>query len=87
MATRKGSPNKTSAAAKEGTIHAFEQLGGVPALVAWARENPTQFYTSIWGKLIPRESAVDVTSGGEPMIGGAEREARVIALLEAASKR
>lgn len=87
MATRKGSPNKTSAAAKEGVLKAFEQVGGVPALVAWAKENQTAFYTTIWGKLIPREAAVDVTSGGEPMVGGAEREARAIALLEAASKR
>lgn len=34
---------------------AFVRLGGVPALVEWARHNPTEFYTRIWAKLVPME--------------------------------
>lgn len=31
---------------------AFELTGGVPGLVAWARDNPTPFYT-LYAKLLP----------------------------------
>jgi hypothetical protein len=32
---------------------AFEGIGGVDALVAWAKKNRTQFYTKVWIKLLP----------------------------------
>jgi hypothetical protein len=32
---------------------AFEGIGGVDTLVAWAKKNRTQFYTKIWIKLLP----------------------------------
>lgn len=56
-----GQLNKTTADAKAALQEAFEELGGVPSLVQWARRDPHGFYT-IWGKLIPK----DVKVGGNP---------------------
>lgn len=51
---KKGTPNKNTAAIKEAFRNAFEQMGGVQALVEWGQENPTQFYQLV-SKLIPTE--------------------------------
>lgn len=54
--TRKGTPNKISRQAKEAIALAFEGIGGLPALIKWAKENKTNrmiFYTQIYTKLIP----------------------------------
>ena len=48
----KGSINKTSRIAKENIETVFEELGGVPAMVAWAADNLTEFYKH-YAKLIP----------------------------------
>lgn len=48
----KGVPNKTTASMKEAFRQAFDELGGAPALAAWARKNPTEFYR-LSSKLIP----------------------------------
>lgn len=48
----KGVPNKTTVAAKEALALAFEGVGGVPALIDWARANQTEFY-KLWSKLLP----------------------------------
>lgn len=40
---------------------AFEMIGGLPRLAAWAETNPTDFYTKIWNKTIQRSQQVDVT--------------------------
>jgi hypothetical protein len=53
--SRKGSPNKLSASVREGIQRAYDELGGANALLAWARENPTVFYTQLWAKLLPME--------------------------------
>jgi hypothetical protein len=50
---RKGTPNKNTAAVKEAIEQAFENIGGVPALVAWAKKNPTLFYLHLFPKLLP----------------------------------
>ena len=50
----KGSQNKVNAAFKTALLLAFEEIGGVEALAAWAKENPTDFY-KICGRLIPHE--------------------------------
>jgi hypothetical protein len=50
---RKGTPNKNTAAVKEAIEQAFEHIGGVPALVAWAEKNPTLFYLHLFPKLLP----------------------------------
>lgn len=56
----KGVPNKSTKAVKEALQEAFENLGGVPALAAWAAENPTEFY-KLWTKLIPTEVKAELT--------------------------
>ena len=60
-----GTPNKTTASMREAWREAFDELGGVPSLVSWGRENPTEFYKLVT-KLIPQ----DVTSGGEKLQTG-----------------
>lgn len=52
----KGSPNKTTTIAKEAIAEAFERMGGVDALVAWADQNDDHrkvFYGTIYPKLLP----------------------------------
>lgn len=44
---------KVSAKARDDMALAFELMGGVPALVVWGRQNPTEFYR-IWARLIPK---------------------------------
>jgi len=51
-----GTPNKVSASARDALLEAFDQLGGIEALVAWARTDPAQLYR-LWGKLLPSASA------------------------------
>lgn len=50
----KGSPNKITTSMRECFRAAFDELGGVPALVAWGRENQTEFY-KLTARLIPVE--------------------------------
>lgn len=53
----KGSPNKFTAHAKEAFQLAFEELGGVRGLVAWAKSDEarlTDFY-KLFARLIPLE--------------------------------
>lgn len=58
----KGALNKTTVAAKEAIHQAFEQLGGIDALVEWANkeDNLKVFYSQIWPKIVP------LTVGGDP---------------------
>lgn len=52
----KGSPNKTTKAAKEAIAEAAEKLGGTNRLVTWAREdakNEHAFWATIYPKLLP----------------------------------
>lgn len=50
----KGTPNKATKAVKDALVEAFDELGGVPALVAWAKSDPTEFY-KLWTKMLPNE--------------------------------
>lgn len=52
----KGSPNKTTALAKEAIALAAEGLGGTNRLIEWAKEDPkneSAFWTTIYPKLLP----------------------------------
>jgi hypothetical protein len=52
----KGSPNKTTALAKEAIAYAAEGLGGAERLILWAKEdaqNERAFWTQIYPKLLP----------------------------------
>lgn len=55
---QKGSVNRTTANVKAVLENAFQMLGGVDALAAWATENPGEFY-KLWGKLVPRDLKVE----------------------------
>jgi hypothetical protein len=58
----KGSPNKTTLAAKEAIHQAFEDMGGIKSLVDWADksdDNRKVFYAQIWPKIVP------LTVGGD----------------------
>jgi hypothetical protein len=50
----KGVPNKSTAAVKAAMIEAFDQLGGVPSLVKWGKDNQGEFY-KLWIRLLPTE--------------------------------
>jgi hypothetical protein len=52
----KGSPNKTTAIAKEAIAYAAAGLGGPDRLMGWAQEDPKNehaFWTNIYPKLLP----------------------------------
>jgi hypothetical protein len=59
---QKGAPNKQTREVKEAIELCFQELGGVPALKAWAETNPDLFYGSVWPKLLPIQHRV----GGDP---------------------
>lgn len=58
----KGTPNKTTKAAKDAIAAAAEGLGGVERLIDWAKEDPLNeraFWSTIYPKLIPVTLAGD----------------------------
>ena len=61
----KGVPNKTTASVKEALTLAHEGIGGVPALITWAKQNPTPFY-QLWAKMLP----ADMVHSGELTVNG-----------------
>ena len=59
---KKGTPNKTTKAAKDAIAAAAVELGGVARLVEWAREekqNERIFWGTIYPKLLPLQVAGD----------------------------
>ena len=42
-------------------LSTFEMIGGLPRMAHWADENPTDFYTKIFPKMISRSQQVDVS--------------------------
>jgi hypothetical protein len=68
----KGTPNKTTVAVKEAFKLAFDDLGGVDALVTWAKTNPTQFY-QLYSKLIPAEVVGPGADGEHTVVQRIER--------------
>jgi len=67
---QKGTPNRFTSAMRDAFRQAFDDLGGVPQLVEWAKENRTDFYKLAaslsrrrskrpemdWGRLLSRSS-------------------------------
>ena len=52
----KGSPNRTTASAKEAIAQAAQGLGGTNRLISWAQEDPANeraFWATIYPKLLP----------------------------------
>jgi hypothetical protein len=50
----KGSPNKLTTVMREALLHAYDEIGGQEAFVAWARKHPSKFYALLF-KAIARE--------------------------------
>lgn len=42
-------------------LSVFEMIGGAPRMASWADQNPTDFYTKIFPKVISRSQQVDVS--------------------------
>jgi len=64
---QKGTPNKTTAIAKEAIAHAAEALGGQKRLAQWAQESPENeraFWVQVYPKLLPLQVTGD---GGGPL--------------------
>jgi hypothetical protein len=61
----KGSQNKATLSVKEALQAAFEGIGGVESLIAWARDSQNQgeFY-KLYAKLLPKELEVMGADGG-----------------------
>jgi len=51
---KKGQQNRNTTTIKAAFKAAFDGLGGIEALMKWARDNPTDFYKQVT-KLIPTE--------------------------------
>jgi hypothetical protein len=57
----KGTPNKSTLEIKQAIEQVFNDMGGAEALLKWAIENQTIFYTAIWAKLLPASLKVEAT--------------------------
>lgn len=42
-------------------LSVFEMIGGAPRMAQWADQNPTDFYTKLYPKMISRSQQVDVS--------------------------
>jgi hypothetical protein len=40
-------------------LSCFEQIGGLPRMAVWADQNPTDFFTKLFPKMISRSQQVD----------------------------
>lgn len=49
----KGAKNIVTRSMKNSILETFELIGGVKHLAMWASENPSDFYTKVWIKLLP----------------------------------
>lgn len=72
---KKGVPNKATASVKAALVEAFEKRGGVPALLAWANTEPTEFY-KLWVRMLPQDVDLRVTDIGEQLRLARERVAK-----------
>lgn len=55
-----GIPNKATIEAKAAIETAFQMIGNVEALAAWAKDNPSDFYKHVWIKILPLSIAATV---------------------------
>lgn len=54
--------------ARESVLIAFEQIGGVDRMAAWADENPGEFFTKLFPKTITKEVEHGASQSLEDMI-------------------
>lgn len=60
--------------ARQNVLVAFEMLGGVQALADWAQENPSEFYTKLFTKMIDREPAPASNDSLEDLLEKLDRQ-------------
>jgi len=58
---KKGTKNRVNTTVKENILKVFNDMGGSPEMVKWAKKNPSQFY-GMYAKLIPRQIEAEVKS-------------------------
>lgn len=58
-----GTPNKTTQSVKAALEATFEQMGGVPAMLTWAKSEPTEFF-KLYAKLLPVQVQADLKHEG-----------------------
>jgi len=49
-------------------VMAFEMIGGIETFAQWAEENPDEFYTKMFGKMIGRETEQTSSDDVEDML-------------------
>lgn len=54
--------------ARECVLTAFEMIGGVDRMAAWADENPTDFFTKLYPKVITKEVEIQASEGVEELL-------------------
>ena len=54
--------------ARGAVMYAFQEMGGPDALTDWAKDNPDDFYTKLFPKIIARESEVHHTRGVDELM-------------------
>lgn len=54
--------------ARGAVLYAFEQVGGPQGLADWAEQNPDEFYTKLFPKIIARESEVQHVRGVDDLM-------------------
>jgi hypothetical protein len=67
--------------AREAVLVAFEMIGGVERMADWANQNPGEFYTKLYTKVITREVEVSASEGIEDLLLRLDRAGRSETLL------
>lgn len=60
--------------ARDNVLIAFEMIGGTDALAAWARDNPGEFYTKLYTKIITKEVEINDKSSIEDLLSRLDSE-------------
>lgn len=63
-------------------IMAFELNGGIEKFAEWAEDNPSEFYTKLFGKLVGREVEAPKTDNVEDLLDVLDLESKVVQDLE-----
>jgi hypothetical protein len=65
---KKGSLSKVTVEVNAAIEQAFNELGGMPAFVKWAKENKGPYYEKLWGKLLPKDINVSGSLSWEEIV-------------------
>ncbi len=54
---KKGTPNKLAKTTRESILNVFDKMGGEDAMLAWAQDNPNDYYTKLLKATLPTTHA------------------------------